>query len=287
MTYCRISSDQQSFYRPQNSPLPFYDTPIVLLHGFAQSSRTWAEVAERLVEKRPVIAIDLIGHGEAARPNDPALYQLDAIVADLDEILTTLGVPRFILLGYSMGGRIAAAYAAVHPERIACLILESAGLGPRDEEERTRFEQRDATLVKRLQTSSIEQFVDYWEQLPLFETQHALPRKTQDRLRTERLGNDPHILALMVQGSGQHSMPDLRSKISTFPRPTLYLAGRRDIRYRELAQTLPTYGPIQVTLLDTGHNAHLEDPTGFCETIINFCEKLEKENNFEYNPEKS
>lgn len=117
--------------------------PLVLLHGFAQSADVWDEVASRLACKRPVHALDFVGQGESERPKDPAPYALkavsDALLAFLRHVQQESGGLAPVVVGYSMGGRLALAAAcqacAGEPPAsslpFSMLVLESAGLGPR------------------------------------------------------------------------------------------------------------------------------------------------------------
>lgn len=104
---------------------------ILLLHGFA-SNRTenwrrvgWLGAFER--RRMRAIAIDLRGHGESAKPHDPADYAQDTLVADVIGAMDALGLRSTVLMGYSMGARLAVAVALAHPERVDQLILGGVG----------------------------------------------------------------------------------------------------------------------------------------------------------------
>jgi pimeloyl-ACP methyl ester carboxylesterase len=100
--------------------------PVVLLHGFATSSaRTWGDNGwlDLLgdVGRRPV-AIDLLGHGTADKPHDPAAY--DAME---DLVLTQLPEGQVDGIGFSLGARVLLTLAAAHPERFGRLVLTGVG----------------------------------------------------------------------------------------------------------------------------------------------------------------
>ena len=100
---------------------------LVLLHGFTGSAAGWSDLLLRLeAPGRWLIALDMPGHGESDAPADPALYTMERTQATILAALKALGVePReAILLGYSMGGRIAL-YTAFSGF-FRALILESA-----------------------------------------------------------------------------------------------------------------------------------------------------------------
>ena len=98
---------------------------IVLLHGFTSSKEVWLPVAKLLTPHFHVIIPDLPGWGESSR-NPQASYDIDAQATRLDEFVQALHLRRFVLVGHSMGGAIAGAYAATHPEHVGELALVDA-----------------------------------------------------------------------------------------------------------------------------------------------------------------
>lgn len=102
---------------------------IVLIHGMAGSSRTWREVMPLLTPKYTVIAPDLLGHGESAKPLGD--YSLGAYASGLRDLLVgALGIERATLVGQSLGGGVAMQLAYQHPELCERLVLVgSGGLG--------------------------------------------------------------------------------------------------------------------------------------------------------------
>lgn len=105
---------------------------LVLLHGFAASKEVWLKQAELLTPHFHVIAPDLPGWGESSRV-DGASYNIDAQASRLAAFVEALRLPRFVLIGHSMGGAIAGVYAAEHPEHVAELaLLDSFGLKAND-----------------------------------------------------------------------------------------------------------------------------------------------------------
>jgi pimeloyl-ACP methyl ester carboxylesterase len=105
-----------------------HGTPIVLLHGLAGSSRTWKDVMPALAERHDVIAPDLLGHGESAKPLGD--YSPGAFASGLRDLLALLEVPSATIVGHSYGGGVAMQLAYQHPELVDRLVLVgSGGLG--------------------------------------------------------------------------------------------------------------------------------------------------------------
>ena len=98
---------------------------LLLLHGIANSSDTWARVTPLLSERFTVIAPDLLGHGESAAPRGD--YSLGAHASGARDLVTALGHDRVTVVGHSLGGGIAMQFAYQFPERTERLVLVSSG----------------------------------------------------------------------------------------------------------------------------------------------------------------
>lgn len=100
--------------------------PVVCVHGYTSSAQAFNAPARRIGDRFHVIAPDVRGHGESAWSPDGSYQYLDQ-AGDLAALVDQLGLARFILIGTSMGGIIAMAYAAAHPERLAGLVINDIG----------------------------------------------------------------------------------------------------------------------------------------------------------------
>ena len=98
---------------------------MVLLHGIAGTSATWDAVIPRLAEHYDVIAPDLLGHGESAKPHGD--YSLGAYANVVRDLLEALGMGRATIVGHSLGGGIAMQFAYQFIERCERLVLVSSG----------------------------------------------------------------------------------------------------------------------------------------------------------------
>jgi pimeloyl-ACP methyl ester carboxylesterase len=96
--------------------------PLVFVHGFGNDAHVWDDVAPAVAPYYRVLALDLRGHGDSDR--DPeARYDYDAHLSDLEAVTAALGIDRFVLVGHSLGGRVAMLFAGRHPERMAGLVI--------------------------------------------------------------------------------------------------------------------------------------------------------------------
>ena len=102
---------------------------LLLLHGMAGSSETWRAVIPQIARRYRVVAPDLIGHGQSAKPRGD--YSLGAFAVWLRDLLDELGVTRATIVGHSLGGGVAMQFVYQHPDYCQRLILiSSGGLGP-------------------------------------------------------------------------------------------------------------------------------------------------------------
>jgi pimeloyl-ACP methyl ester carboxylesterase len=102
---------------------------LLLIHGMAGSSATWRAVLPQLAKKYRVVAPDLLGHGESAKPRGD--YSLGAFAVWLRDFLDELGITRATVVGQSLGGGVAMQFVYQHPDYCERLVLiSSGGLGP-------------------------------------------------------------------------------------------------------------------------------------------------------------
>ena len=101
---------------------------IVLVHGLSGSSTTWREAMPALARNHTVVAPDLLGHGESAKPRGD--YSLGAHASGVRDLLVALGIERATFVGHSLGGGVAMQLAYQYPQRCERLVLvASGGLG--------------------------------------------------------------------------------------------------------------------------------------------------------------
>ena len=253
-------------------------TPVVLLHGFAQSGAAWNEVAQKLQASGHVTyAPDL------ASLNAPFTFEevCSHVTKLLHTVAQTHGRPP-LLVGYSMGGRIvletlvrAMIARSLEQLPLAGVVVESAGLGPKDDGARIELEKRNRAWAHELRSAGIETFMDRWEALSLFASQRNLPEYVRVRVRAERMANDPQVLACMLENLGQHCQSyegDVLTALACASRrgiPVCYVAGALDEKYVAVSRLVASAVPnVRVAVVPgAGHNVHLEKPEAFLDVI--------------------
>jgi pimeloyl-ACP methyl ester carboxylesterase len=101
--------------------------PLLCLPGLSRNARDFEPVACRLSPGRRVIAAELRGRGESGYAPDPATYASPHYVVDLEALLIDLALPRFVIVGTSLGGILAALLTSADPERVAGVVLNDIG----------------------------------------------------------------------------------------------------------------------------------------------------------------
>ena len=239
--------------------------PIVCVHGYTSSAQAFNALARRLPSRDHVIAPDVRGHGESAWSTTGA-YQYSDQVGDLAAIVDKLGLSRFTLVGTSMGGIIAMAYAGAHPDRLTRLVINDVG-----------------PLLEGMALTRIGEYVgldpkfDSYAQLeqhirtvsapfgPLTDAQwRRLSETTTRRLPDGRyaLNFDPGIAVPFRANKGVDA--DLWPIWDAIQCPTLLLRGvESDLLSAATAAAMQQRGP-QATLVELpgiGHAPALQDPS--------------------------
>ena len=243
--------------------------PLLLLHGFTGSARSWDEVRPDLTRAARVVAVDLIGHGRSAKPADARRYSLEWSVRDLAALLDALGLEAVHVLGYSMGGRVALHLATRRPERVRGLILESASPGIEGEAERQRRSASDEALAGRIVAHGVEAFVDEWQRQPLLQPAPHVSAERRAAQRAERLDNEPIGLANSLRGMGAGQQRPLWSSLPQLAMPVTLIVGERDARYLDIAWRMLTALPVArlCVVPQAGHTVHLDQPGRFADLV--------------------
>jgi pimeloyl-ACP methyl ester carboxylesterase len=251
---------------------------VVLVHGMAGSSATWRHVAPVLAQRFTVVAPDLLGHGESAKPRGD--YSVSAQANFLRDMMTALGHARATLVGQSFGGGVAMQFAYQFPEQCERLVLvSSGGLG-----------REVSWLLRGLSAPGVE---------------HVFPIVCSPALR-DAIGRVAEALgrlgvraapvteemwrgfaALATRDAQAAFFRTLRSVIDLGGQtvaandrlylaanlPTLIMWGARDTlipvsHARAAADAIP--GSRLVVFEDTGHFPHCEAPERFVDVLVDF-----------------
>ena len=227
--------------------------PLVLVHGFTQTSRSWGPLAEALAERFAVVTVDAPGHGESA-----------AIEVDLRRAAELIGAAggRATYLGYSMGGRMCLELALDDPPLVERLVLISATAGIADPAERAARRQHDEALAATLERDGLDAFLERWLAQPLF-------AGLTDTGLADRRRNTVAGLASSLRLAGTGTMAPAWERLGTIGVPVLLVAGSLDTKFVALAERMAAALPCaELAIVEgAGHTVHLEQPATFLDVL--------------------
>ncbi len=247
---------------------------ILLLHGFMGSSADWRDVMAALQDRTFCIALDLPGHGASLRLT-PEAYTIEGSARAAVHVLDRLEVQRPVVVGYSMGGRLALYLALRYPKRCAGLFLESASPGLESGEERSARRTADEAKAERLESGDLEGFLRDWYRQPLFAPlarNEALLRRTI----AVRRRNDPVELARSLRGMGTGNQPSLWGELKGLTVPALAVAGELDEKYAAIVPRMSGISPRvePMAIPGVGHDVHDEAPDEYAALLRRFLDEL-------------
>lgn len=223
--------------------------PTVFLHAFPLDHTIWTQVLERM--KRPVRAItpDLRGHGLSEAPE--GVYTMEILAGDVRALLDHIGVERAILVGHSIGGYVALAFARLYPQRLAGLALVATQAGADTPERRaSRYAQAQEVMKKGMGPIADD----------------LANRLTRDRDLAQRL----HKIMMAMQPTGcAGALLGMAERSDSFPMlgsiqsPTVVIAGTEDAIIPtevalKMAEAIPDCRLVEIA--GAGHVPMLECP---------------------------
>ncbi len=233
---------------------------VVLLHGFSGTHRAWDGVIARLHPERYLPrALDLPGHGDAADAERPITF------AGCVEYVLARGPGRFVLAGYSLGGRIGLHIALAAPERVSRLVLISTSAGIEDPAERAQRRLADNRLAEELESIPFEDFIERWRTQPLFADE---PPRVGVLAREDQRRNRPDALAAVLKGVGAGEMSPLWERLPELTMPVTVLVGDRDAKFRALGERIvELLSDGELVIAPGGHGLPLENPAAVADAL--------------------
>ncbi len=258
--------------------------PLLLLHGFGNEAHIWDDFAPEVAPYYRTLALDHRGHGESSW--DPERrYDLDTLVRDVEAVTAALDIERLVLVGHSLGGRVATLFAGRHCERMAGLVL--VDIGP-------ELDVRGVTRIRMEAESGAEvsfESIDAYARLLSLHyaaaRPHALLRMARHGVRERDDGRfvprtDP---ALRGAGGGNQDPQEAEARerriiaeqweaLGRIPCPTLVVRGAAsDVFAPETADKMVEevlrQGHLAV-VAQAGHSVMTDNPEGFRDAVTSF-----------------
>ena len=241
-------------------------TPTFFLHGFTGSANSWKEIISKL--DCNLLILDIVGHGQSCFNDIDSDYDINSWCDDFRQIIESLNFKKINLCGYSMGGRLAIAFAAAYPTKINSLILESCGLGIYDKKTKNKRYKEDLSLSNTI-TNDLPEFVRIWQKNTLFVNQEKRNKTGFEIQQKNRLSHNPIQLAKALMSFSQGTMSGYQNKFSKFNFPIFIINGEEDSKYLKIGMQMSMLNKHvkQYIISKASHNTHLENPQEFIDVL--------------------
>ncbi len=261
-TYFR---SMQSFVHYKNSKV-YYSVSgkgpaVVLLHGFLENSSMWLFISDRLSKNHNVINIDLLGHGKSECIG--YVHTMEDIAHTVKEVLKQLHLNKVTIIGHSLGGYVALAFAEYYSDSIngLCLLNSTAQA---DSEDRKKIRARAIQMAKQNYTALVSMSISN-----LFTSKsRTLFSKEIEELRTEAL--ETPLQGYLATIEGMILRKNRETILKKIPK-RLHIIGENDpiLDYNTiLKEAQRTETPV--TKLTSGHMSYIEDKEALTEVLIDF-----------------
>ena len=259
------TSKSKIFIKENNSS---EEIPYFFLHGFTGCHKSWDSVIDKFGKYS--YTMDIPGHNKSSFKDINADYTIDDWCYELYMILNELNLKKINLCGYSMGGRLAIAFADKFKDKINSLILESASLGINESELRSERYYSDKELAEGLKTN-LKSFIDEWEKNPIFINQIKRNKSDWERQKEIRLLNDPKQLAKALEVFSPSNMRYYDKAFQEFDFPIHVINGSEDDKYVKIGREMIRLNrKTKQYIIDiSGHNTHLENIDMFIDVLNN------------------
>jgi len=227
--------------------------PIVLLHGYLESLESWHDFATALSEQYMVITMDLPGHAEST--NRLPINTMDDMADGIYSVLRHLKIEKSLLVGHSMGGYAALAYAEKFPDKLAGFCLfHSAPLA--DNEEKLAARDREIQLVREGRKNLL-----YNTNIPKMFANDNLERLKDKVNHAKEIAAKTNEAGIISALEGMKLRPE-RMEVLDTGIPKLFILGKKDnyINYDMMYDVLSNHDNSEiVTLENSGHMGFVEE----------------------------
>ena len=242
--------------------------PTILVHGLAASLHDWEVLVPELASYgyQP-FAVDLFGHGDSPKPEQPGLYSISTLYKTLETWIENLPTePPFLLVGHSLGGHLCMQYGIHHPEKVRCMVLIDPLFCPKQLSPLLRLlNRRPRVGVRALQAVPLKVIDTLLGWDPINAAQFSPQARWQIAFDYKRAS--PYILNI------PRTIPDLNAQLHRINIPTLIIWGNKDrtldsASFSNLVERLPNAAGHLIH--DCGHQPHIGKPVLVNRVILDF-----------------
>lgn len=241
------------------------DKAIVLLHGYLENMLVWEDFVPLLYKNIRVITLDLPGHGISQICGET--HSMEMLADCVNDVMTSLGIKKYYVLGHSMGGYVALSICERHADRLNGIILLSSTPNA-DSEQKAKNREREIKLIQSgkkellARTAPEEGFAN--------DNRSEMKDYIEDLAEIVHMTEDDGIIALL---RGMIIRKDQNEMLRKSTVPQLFILGKKDNYITgDIADAMVAAHPqARVTwLINSGHMGYLEEPEKCAEAILGF-----------------
>lgn len=254
----------------KNTQISYSDTgkgtAVILLHGFLENKTMWNIYVSELSKKNRIITIDLLGHGETE-----SLGYIQTMEENADavhEVLSKLRIRKAILVGHSMGGYVALAFAELYPEKMKGLILLNS-TSKEDSPERKKNRDRAIKAVKK----DYETFIRLSIANLFSEDNREILAAEIEKVKTEALKTP--LQGIIASLEGMKIRKDREVLLHTTTYPKLLILGKKDpvLNYDENKKQIKDTS-VELVSFPDGHMSSIENQDELLTVLADFLKRI-------------
>ena len=243
--------------------------PVVLLHGNCETSDIWSGIQSHLVKKFRIITIDLPGFGGS--PLLDYAFSLEDVAKEINSFLDSIKLNKYVLIGHSLGGYIALAFAKLFEDKLLGLGLFHSSVFEDDSEKK----ESRTKLMEFIKANGVKLFIKTF--IPsLFYKENLYPLKdiVHDLKKSAEQTQPESVIQYARAMRDRNSSEDI---LKEFSKPVMFIIGDEDASVpldKSLQQVKLPRNSHFLRLDETGHMGMFEKPdetTKFIEGFLNFC----------------
>jgi pimeloyl-ACP methyl ester carboxylesterase len=241
-------------------------TVVVLLHGFLENKKMWETFIPEWSKKFRIITIDLLGHGETGCMGYVHSMENNADV--VHEVLSELRLRKAILVGHSMGGYVALAFAELYPDVVKGFVLLNS-TSRADSDERKTNRDRAIKAVKQ----SFQNFISLSISNLFSEENRERLSEAIDSVKQEALKTP--LQGIVASLEGMKIRIDREVLLHLTPYPKLLVLGKKDpvLNYEETKEQIVDT-QVQLLSFPDGHMSHIENQKALQEELLQFFKSV-------------
>lgn len=254
----------------KNTKISYSDTgkgtAVVLLHGFLENQKMWNVFIPELSKKNRMITIDLLGHGETECIG--YVHSMEDNAAIVHEVLRELRIRKAILVGHSMGGYVALAFAEMHSEYMKGLVLLNS-TSRADSDEKKKNRERAIKLLKQ----NYESFVRISIANLFSEDNREILAAEIENTKTEALKTP--LQGIVASLEGMKIRKDRKTLLLSANYPIMLILGEKDgvLNYEENLGQIENTAVKLITFPD-GHMSHIENLKELKSVLLEFFKSV-------------